>query len=291
MSQDCCNQTPEWTKSCCSSTWQCNLWHRNHLLGSNWKGCSTPKHLCCNSSDYLDQPSWHSQDKTPFELNTLRLQEHDSYYLPKPATTDHCWLANVLAERLWEFQSYCPLSSKISKEATDHTQFLPRNKDVTGLQTITHPAVTHDENVSCSKVLYKDVKGENSNSMGIHDQILAIQWLVLLHPEVWFKWGKSGFTFTSTAQPTEVKSSALGLKMPLFSSLPSSPADVMLHKTSLKSSAAVSCCPKAQQNWSTHWFYSCIYSRWGDLGHGKSCFSLDISLVKQGTTLHLQIPI
>lgn len=115
MRQGCCNQTPEWTKSCCSSTWQCNLLYGNHLLRSNWKGCCTPKYLCCNSSDYLDQSSWHSPDKTPFELNPLRFQEHDSYYLPHTSTTDHCCAANMLAERLWEnFESYCPLSSKIS---------------------------------------------------------------------------------------------------------------------------------------------------------------------------------
>lgn len=78
--------------------------------------------------------------------------------------------------------------------------------------------------------------------------------------------------------------------MPHFSLLCSSFVD-MTPSTALHWSV-FSCCEQLYEVMAelkvAHWFSSCTYSTWRNLGHGKSCFSLEISSIKQGTILNSQ---
>lgn len=182
MIWDCCNQTPEWTKSCCSGrlAMPVVLWESAVMIKLKRLLYSKVSLLQFFS---LSWPTIMSQTRqNPLWVEHTRISGIRFLLVSPCNSSDNRSLLSckLTAESLWEeLKSHCPLSSEASWEASRIIQFLPillpRNKDLTGLQIITHFATTCDEKFLCYNNLYVLIKGENSTSMGIHDQILAIK--------------------------------------------------------------------------------------------------------------------
>lgn len=160
-------------KAAVEVVWQCKLLCGNQPLWSHWKGCSTLsllQYFSLSGATIMSQtrqnPLWAAHTRisgTWFPLvSPHNSKDNGSLLSCKCSSRSPPKRASVLLPRIFRSQlrGYRNTSSSF-------TFLLPRNRDLIGLQIITHPATTSNHKVLCYNNFYTLIKGENSSSRGI----------------------------------------------------------------------------------------------------------------------------